>query len=197
MKWNKLSLTLAICLCAGANLIVSPAAAQSFRLNVEGDAAFSLNKLEPSRATPSPYLAIRPGIALGSMATLQLSYAFLNAPVPENFSDVKRAHFFTAGIRVRPFALIENFDALDGLFADLNVGFVRASDLNRFGLDIGLGYNFDITRWLALGPVVRYIQVQHPHHTPSIYDVDARFFSVGLNVEFGVPQAYEADHDHD
>ena len=191
------TLLASLVLVACAFLATTPTHAQEFRLNAEGDAAFWANKPQDSRFTPGAYFAVRPGVALGRMVTLQLSYAFLYAPAASGYSDAGSAHFISGGVRVRPLAFLQDQkDKLGGLFVDLNLGYVRTGDLNRFGVDIGLGYNFNVTHWLALGPVVRYVQIEQPNHIANIDPNDARFITIGLNISLGFAH-HEHDHDGD
>jgi hypothetical protein len=176
----------AIALSVGALSTATPALAQEFVLSAEGDAAFWVTKPQSSHFTPGLYAAVRPGIAVHPVVTLQMSYALLYAPAASGYSEDGTAHFVTVGARVRPLATITpKRDQLGGLFVDANVGYVRTGQLNRFGVDVGVGYNFQVAPWFALGPVVRYAQVVQPNDILGVDENDARVVTVGLNIAFG------------
>lgn len=164
----------------------APAAAQEFRLNVEPAAAFWLDTPQADRFTPGFYLALRPGISLGSVVGLQWSYAMLLTPAGPDFTEDGSAHTLTAGVRVRPFgALKDPTEQLSGLWFDGNLGYARTGVLDRFGFDTGLGYNFQANDWMGLGPVVRYGQIVQPNDVAGVDPNDAQYLTVGLNLAFG------------
>jgi outer membrane protein OmpA-like peptidoglycan-associated protein len=72
-----------------------------------------------------------------------------------------------------------------GPWIDLNAGFVRTGDANRFGLDTHVGWDFALNdkRTWALGPVLGYIQVVEPDS--SLRPEDARVLWLGVHVSFG------------
>ncbi len=91
------------------------------------------------------------------------------------------------GLRLHPLA---------GLgVGDLWVGAVGAvvftGDLVRPGLEVGIGYEFNVAWWLRMGPFVRY---QHVFQTEP--GSDAGFVTLGLSVAFGGDQPL-ADRDGD
>lgn len=186
---------LVLALTAGLLHAPPPAAqAQDFRLHLEGAAALWVDSPQSDRFTPGLYLAVRPGLALGRVVSLQWSYAMLLTPAAEGFTEDGVAHFVTAGVRVRPLAFATDpEDQLGGLFLDFNLGYVRTGDLDRFGFDAGLGYNFQAAPWLALGPVVRYGHIVQPNDTPDVDPNDGQFLTFGLNASFG--PAYEEEEE--
>ena len=175
-----------LALCLAVLFIARPAAAQDFTFHVEPAAAFWVDKPQLDRFTPGFYFALRPGISLGHFVDLQWSYAMLVTPAGKNFSKIGAAHFALAGVRVRPLAGIQpQAEQLGGLFVDGNLGYVRTGELDRFGFDAGVGYNFQITSWLALGPVVRYGQVVQADNTDNQDPNDGHFLTVGIDIAFG------------
>ncbi len=164
----------------------TPAAAQEFTLHTEGMASFWLDKPQSVRFTPGGMMAIRPGVTLGRVVSMQWSYALLGAPAKKPYTEDGLAHFFSGGVRLRPFATLRpETENLGGFWVDANVGFVRTDTLNRFGLDAGLGYDFQVLPWLSLGPIVRYSQIVQPDHLTGFDPHDAQVFSAGLNLTFG------------
>ena len=72
-----------------------------------------------------------------------------------------------------------------GWFVDGNVGYVQTGGLDRFGFDAGLGYVFQLSDRVGLGPVVRYNQIVQGDATLNQDPSDAQFFTAGLNFSFG------------
>jgi hypothetical protein len=174
-----------VVLLAGA-AVERPAFAQEFTFHIEPAAAFWLDKPQSTRFTPGFYAAVRPGIQLGRVVALQLSYALLLTPAGKGFSDTGVAHFVMGGIRVRPLATLRPAsEQLGGLFVDFNVGYVRTGSLDRLGFDAGLGYGFQVADSFSLGPVVRYGQVVQPDDILNRDPTDAKFLTVGIDFAFG------------
>jgi hypothetical protein len=174
----------------------SVAQGQEFRLNVEPAAAFWLDKPQSERFTPGFYGAIRPGVAIGPIVTIQGSYALLATPAKGDYEEFGVAHLVEAGLRVRPFgAMVDETQQLGGLFVDFNFGYVRTGPLDRFGLDAGLGYNFQVAPSFALGPVVRYTQIFQDDKKVDQDANDAQVLTVGLNFAFGPAHKVEPESD--
>jgi outer membrane protein OmpA-like peptidoglycan-associated protein len=83
-----------------------------------------------------------------------------------------------AGLRARPFFEVA------GPWVDANVGYVRTGDLNRFGFEADLGYDWRIGsgRW-DLGPYVGYLQVVQPKD--DLRPQDAHVLFVGVHLALG------------
>lgn len=169
-----------------ATLATSPAVAQEFTFHAEPAAGFWLDDPQMTRFTPGVYFAVRPGMALGRIVALQLSYAMLWTPAGDGFSEDGMAHFLLGGVRLRPLATLRpESEQLGGLFVDFNLGYVRTGELDRFGFDAGLGYDFQVTPVFALGPVVRYGQIVQADDRRNEDPNDAQFLTVGLDFAFG------------
>ncbi len=183
-----------LALCLSAALPAPRAEAQEFVLHLEPAAAFWLDNPQSERFTPGFYGAIRPGIALGRVVSLQWSYAVLLTPPKGEFTESGAAHFALAGVRVRPFGMMGREDrALGGLFVDGNLGYVRTGTEDRFGFDAGLGYGFQVNDWFSLGPVVRYVHIVQPDNVQGIDPNDAQLLTVGVSATFGTPRKAKAE----
>jgi len=170
-----------------------PASAENaFTLQVETAAAFWLDDPQSDRFTPGFYGAIRPGIALGRVVGLQLSYSMLYTPAAKGFTEDGSAHMLMVGARFRPFATMQSDDSHygGGLWFDVNAGYARTGDLDRFAFDVGLGYGFQVSPSFAIAPVVRYGQIVQGNNVPLTDPNDAQYLTAGLNFTFG--EAYEA-----
>lgn len=176
----------ALTLCAAVQLSPAPAEAQEFRLNLEGAGALFVDEPQSERFGPGLYLALRPGIALGDILALQWSYSLLHMGPAKEFSDSGTAHFLTTGLRLRPLGgMADDAAQLEGLFVDFNIGYVRTENLDRLGFDTGIGYNFQVTPILALGPVLRYVHIVQPNNIAGFDPNDAQALTLGLNMAFG------------
>lgn len=162
------------------------AEAQQFQVHVEPAAAIWLDTPQTDRLDSGFYLAVRPAIAFGPIFSLQLSWAMLMAPAAKGFSEDGGAQFALLGFRLRPLATLRpESEQLGGLFIDANAGYVRTGDLDRFGFDTGLGYNFQIGDMFAMGPVLRYNHIVQPDDAEGQGGGDAQFMTAGLSFSFG------------
>ena len=90
------------------------------------------------------------------------------------------------GLRLHPLATLNVPDLwLDGVGAVVFTG-----DVIRPGVEIGLGYEFDVAWWLRMGPFLRY----HHVFATAPGELDGGFGSVGLTFAFG---GDETIHDRD
>jgi len=188
-------LTVAAVALAGSITVIaapSPASAQDFTLQLEPAVAFWVDTPQSDRFTPGLYAAVRPAVTLGPVMSLQASYALLYTPAADGFTEDGSAHLITAGIRLRPFGYLQApSDQLAGLFVDFNLGYVRTGDLDRVGFDAGLGYGFQLSPQVSLGPVVRYGQIVQADDTVNFDSNDGQYVTLGLSLAFGAAHEEE------
>lgn len=178
--------TSAALVLAFATLAGAPAHAQEFQLHLEPAVAVWVDSPQSDRFTPGFYFAVRPGVALGRVVALQLSYALLVTPAASGYSETGSANYLMAGVRLRPLAALQPAaDQLGGLFVDFNLGYVRTDRLDRFGLDVGLGYGFQLSPGFSLGLVARYHQIVQPDDNPLQDPNDGQLMTFGLDLAFG------------
>jgi len=171
-----------------ATVGTSTASAQDFALHLEPAAAIWLDKPQSDRFSSGLYAAVRPSFALGRVAALQVSYAFLFTPSSKDFDEDGSAHFLTAGFRIRPFATLRPItEQLGGFWADFNVGYARTDTLDRLAFDTGIGYGFQVAPSFAFGPSVRYVHIVQPNDLVGMDPNDGQLLAVGLNFSFGRP----------
>jgi outer membrane protein OmpA-like peptidoglycan-associated protein len=114
--------------------------------------------------------------------SVQLSvsnWLFLNA-TPSG--DIGHVLGLTGGLRFEPM-----LGRVGRLFIDGNAGVGFTGPLTRFHFDAGLGFEFQLHRYFAIGPVVRYGHVLQPDEesAPS----DAMWLAGGLSFTIGTPRA--------
>lgn len=170
------------------------ASAQDFTFNAEGAGALWVDDPQSTRFNPGYYAALRPGVTVGRIVAVQWSYALLQTPAADGFTENGTAHMFSAGVRLRPLAGMQpDTETTGGLFVDLNVGDVRTGNLDRLGLDAGLGYGFHLTPGIAVGPVLRYGQIVQPNKIAQRDPNDGQYLTLGANVAFGRAPVDDAD----
>jgi outer membrane protein OmpA-like peptidoglycan-associated protein len=97
------------------------------------------------------------------------------------------------GLRLQP-----AIGTVGRLWADVNPGYYSTGSDRRLGLDAGLGFEFNLGRAVALGPVARvhWLPADRATQQPS----DAFYLSFGLSLTLRVPHEVAAvvlDRDHD
>jgi len=103
------------------------------------------------------------------------------------------------GLRIEP-----RLGSVGRLFIDGNAGLAFTGNDRRFVFDAGLGFEFAVTRWVAVGPAVRLgmvFQQATVGGIPQTFpDEDAIFWSGGLSLSLRVPEdevATARDTDND
>lgn len=115
--------------------------------------------------------AIRLGISMPGPFALQLSASHWGFPRDGGWG---RATLVGAGLRVEP-ELAPRLRA----FVDGNAGLGLTGAHERFMFDVGIGVEWALTRWAAVGPALRYGQIlTEATDVPA----DARFWSLGAVV---------------
>ncbi len=110
--------------------------------------------------------------------------------------DMGRALALQFGLRLQP-----AIGTVGRLWADVNPGYYSTGTDRRFGLDAGVGFEFNLGRAVGLGPVARlhWIPADAALHQPS----DAFYLSFGLSLtlrvprDVPVPEPVVLDRDHD
>lgn len=115
-------------LAIGASLPDYQARALDYRLALQGSARLAFNIIDP--------------------LSVQASFSSWYLP---NGNGGGQQFSYTLGARFEP----RLFGRGRG-FVELNAGLGQSVSLLRFTLDAAIGYEFDVTRWFAVGPAVRY-----------------------------------------
>lgn len=118
---------------------------------------------------------------------LALQASFMNGFFPSSTQDrTGRVMAFEGGLRFEP-----RLGRVGRLFVDGNVGYALTGPLARAEVNAGLGFEFDITPAVALGPVVRVADVIQPDATVAngtTYAYDAVYWTAGLSLALRVPE---------
>ncbi len=83
------------------------------------------------------------------------------------------------------------------LFLDVHALYVRTGDLNRFGADGGLGYEFSLINGIQIGPFTRFTYVLQPNTANNRDSQDAFVISAGLSISFDIPAQIKVMPDTD
>lgn len=117
---------------------------------------------------------------------LAVQASFANWFFPSSTQDTGRIMAFEGGLRFEP-----RIGSAGRLFVDANAGYALTGPLERAELNAGLGFEFDITRAFALGPVVRVGDVLQADVTipnGTTYPFDALYWAAGLSAALRVPE---------
>ncbi len=166
-----------------------------FALRVEGGAGTMISAAQPT-PTESYNLALQGGVRLGftvwDPVTIQLAAANWYFPAPGGAGG---AVMVGGGLRFEP-----TIGSVGRLFVDGDVAEVFTGNVSRVMIDLAFGFEFAATRWLGIGPVLRYGRVIAGRTDVA---TDAQFWAFGLTVALRVPPAQrrppppppDADHD--
>lgn len=132
--------------------------------------------------------AARFGLALAGPFSLQLSGAIGVFPgVGESPIGTSVTATYTGGVRFEPRTVRPE----GRLFIEANAGVAATgADFYRFAFDVGVGWELQVTRYLYLGPVIRYWHIYQPDECPSPRPcnldadrfADAHYVSLGLSM---------------
>ncbi len=133
----------------------------------------------------------RPAFTLFNPLALQLTFSSWWFPSPAGNGQV---YLLGGGLRLEPM-----LGSVGRLGFDADVGVAFTGPLTRLMFDAGITFEFALTRWFGLGPVVRY---GHVFATSPDTSGDAQFWAAGLSAAIRVPEpsaapAAPADTDRD
>lgn len=118
----------------------------------------------------------RLGVMLFEPVSLQLSVT--QGIFPSSVTDTSLLNTYSGGVRVEPRTV-----APEGrIFVEGNAGFVRTGFRDRFGFDIGIGWELALSRVVYLGPVLRYGHIVQPDDVPFAEDQDAHYLMAGVSL---------------
>lgn len=143
-------------------------------LRLESDLGFILNANSPY--TAGFLVHARVGVLLFEPLSFQASVTegiFPSRNVPTSLNTN-----WTGGFRFEP----RTVRPAGRLFIDANAGLAVTGFDRRFGFDVGVGWDFEVSRAFFIGPVVRYSHIYQPDDISSGNPDDANYLSVGLSI---------------
>jgi OmpA-OmpF porin, OOP family len=169
-----------------ALFVAGPAVAEPWQLHLEGGGAAPLGDPQAHEygLGASAQLAFEVPLTRATGPQLQVDALWLphtNPPTDLTIADHEdgTALAVLLGMRFRPFTEVA------GPWAAANAGYVRTGELNRFGFEIDVGYDWrfgERTRWDG-GPYVGYLQIIQPNDT--LRPQDARLLTFGIHIGLG------------
>lgn len=123
-------------------------------------------------------------LAFNPIDMLSLQLSVVNGLFFSSQSNVGlgRTLILHAGLRIEPMIGRIGRPWLDG-----NFGFTMTGDDQRFGLDAGVGFEFQAARFLGIGPMFRIHWVKQD--PANVYPQDALYWSAGVSFTLRVPAA--------
>jgi outer membrane protein OmpA-like peptidoglycan-associated protein len=155
------------------------------RLSVRGEVLLSHVVGEPNTRFFGfgAFGALRVGLTIAGPVSIQLSGATGVFP-PLSSRDalgVSQTSTWTGGLRFEPRTVRPE----GRLFVDVNAGLSATGTATlRFGFDLGLGWELAVSRYLYVGPVLRYWHIYQPDGITMTAegDADAHYVSLGVNL---------------
>ena len=177
----------------GAALFAAPRsahaqdAAHRFALRLEGAGGYMLNPYQQSTLNQRGTIegAVHLAFTIAGPFAIQVSGGQWIFPGPNGFGGIATV---TGGLRLEP-----SIGSVGRLWIDANAGVAFTGPLTRFGLDAGLGFEFNVTSWFAVGPFARYGFVLH---TVDDFPADSHVVVGGVTVALRIPAARAQEH-HD
>ncbi len=149
------------------------------RLSLRGEGALGLLVASAVQDDYRTGLIVRGtlGVSLIDSLTLQISavegiFPSLSQPTSLNTS-------FLGGLRFEPRTVRPE----GRMFVDGNAGVITTGFERRFTFDFGVGWEFQISRYFYMGPVIRYSHiVTEANPTTGAKEDDAHYFSFGVSL---------------
>lgn len=157
--------------CADAEAIPF---ARRIALRAEASLGFVLPADNPY--TAGMLVHARLGLLLFEPLTLQVSVTegiFPSRNVPTSLNTN-----WTGGLRFEPRTVRPG----GRLFVDANAGVAITGYDRRFGFDAGVGWEFEVNRYVFMGPVIRYSHIYQPDDLFPANPADASYLSFGLSI---------------
>jgi len=116
------------------------------------------------------------GLTLVDPVSLQISA--LEGIFPSRSLPTSLNTNFMAGLRFEPRTVRPE----GRMFVDFNAGLATSGFNQRFAFDLGFGWEFQLTRYFYMGPVVRYSHIVQPDDLVGMDADDAHYLSLGLSI---------------
>lgn len=178
----------------GAGLLAVPslAHAQKLTLRVEPGVAVPLTNPQADRFHPGGSLVLKPELTLFSWVGVGPSAQFMALPSRVDGVSTGTAWSFGGFVRVkRPHDERNTGHGLSAIspWIDGDLKYNRTDQLNRFGASVAVGAQVPTSdsRWLWVGPFVRYDLVNQEGGKVGLNTNSAKTLIMGVSFEFGAP----------
>ena len=117
-------------------------------------------------------------VGLTIIDPLSLQVSALEGIFPSRTLPTSLNTNFMAGVRFEPRTVRPE----GRMFLDFNAGLATSGFNQRFAFDFGFGWEFQLSRYFYLGPVIRYSHIVQPDDLPGMDDGDAHYLSLGVSI---------------
>ncbi len=147
-----------------------------FELRAEADTEFSLSSPNTSVYPVGFLTSVRLGVGLAEPVSLQI--AVTEGIFPSSQADTSLNTFYHVGLRIEPRTV-----APEGrLFAEALGGLDFTGPVQRYGFEVAGGWEFAISRYFQLGPVIRYGHIFRSTAANSMDVATAQFLGIGVSL---------------
>ncbi|MDB4930137.1 MAG: cell envelope biosis protein OmpA [Myxococcaceae bacterium] len=171
----------ALVLAAGVGALPREANAYPFErrlwLRGEGTVAFLIGATEVNNHYATGVLA-RAFVGLTLIDPVSIQVSALEGIFPSRTRPTSLNTNFTLGLRFEPRTVRPE----GRMFVDFNAGLTTSGFNQRFAFDFGFGWEFQLSRFFYMGPVVRYSHVVQPDDLVGMDADDAHYISLGLSI---------------
>ena len=145
------------------------------RLSLRAEAQLGFVIGEPQTDAYSVGALVRGGVGLQLFGPLSLQVTAMQGIFPSRVIETSLNTNWLGGLRFEPRTVRPE----GRIFIDANAGLAVTGFDQRFGFDVGVGWEFALNRYVYLGPVIRYSHIYQPDDLPG--PEDARYVSFGLS----------------
>lgn len=158
----------------------TPAQAYPFgrRLSLRGEGTVAALVGSTANENYSTGFLARVFVGLTLIDPLSFQVSALEGIFPSRTLPTSLNTNFMAGLRFEPRTVRPE----GRMFVDFNAGLATSGFNQRFAFDFGLGWEFQLSRYFYLGPVIRYSHIVQPDDLPGMDDGDAHYLSFGVSL---------------
>jgi outer membrane protein OmpA-like peptidoglycan-associated protein len=165
-----------------AGLCARPGDAQAYpferRLSLRGEGSFAAIVGSTANDHYSTGVLTRAFVGLTIIDPVTLQLSALEAIFPSRTDPTSLNSSFTLGVRFEPRTVRPE----GRMFLDVNAGVTTTGFKLRPTFDLGFGWEFQLSRYFFMGPVVRYTHIVQPDGLVGMDDSDTHYLSIGLSI---------------
>ncbi len=178
-RWSRL---LVGALLTAGGLVARPRDAEAYpferRLALRGEGSVATIVGSTANDHYSTGILARAFVGLTIVDPVSIQLSALEGVFPSRTDPTSLNTNFTFGVRVEPRTVRPE----GRMFIDFNAGLATSGFNQRFAFDFGLGWEFQVTRYVYMGPVIRYSHIVQPDNLTGMDPGDAHYLSLGLSL---------------
>ncbi len=150
------------------------------RLSLRGELSLGVVVGEPQTLYYSAGAIARAFVGLTLIEPLSIQVSAMQGVFPSRILPASLNTDFMVGLRAEPRTVRP-----DGrIFVDVNAGLAITGYDRRLGVDVGIGWEFAVTRYFLVGPVIRYAHIFQPDaQLPGVDTSDAHYVTFGVSFD--------------